>query len=287
MAGSKLPAGVSVLRRSSRPRTTVLHRGRRGDDTERSSGGSSPHGPDGLSAADVAEREQRGLVNRADERTSRSLGEIARANLLTRFNAILATDVGADPRVRRGAGLVVRFRARGQRTDRHRAGVAGQANPRPPGGAVGAARTRRARRRGARDRGRRRRARRSARDPRRRSARRRRHRLLGRRAGDRRVVAHRRVGTVGQGRRTRTCCRGASSLRAPGGSRRRGSVPIRTPRRLATEARRFTLDAFRARRRDQPDPPARAVGDPARPRRCSRSVSSRCNTSRGATRSRA
>src|SRR6266702_3639985 len=48
-------------------------------------------GPDGLSAADVADRERRGLVNRADERTSRSLIEIARANILTRFNAILAT----------------------------------------------------------------------------------------------------------------------------------------------------------------------------------------------------
>ena len=48
-------------------------------------------GPSGLSAADVADRERDGLVNRADERTSRSLVEIARANLFTRFNAILAT----------------------------------------------------------------------------------------------------------------------------------------------------------------------------------------------------
>ena len=48
-------------------------------------------GPDGLSAAEVADRERRGLVNSADERTSRSLWEIARANLLTRFNAILGT----------------------------------------------------------------------------------------------------------------------------------------------------------------------------------------------------
>ena len=48
-------------------------------------------GPNGLSAADVADRERRGLVNRADERTSRSFIEIARANLLTRFNAILGT----------------------------------------------------------------------------------------------------------------------------------------------------------------------------------------------------
>ncbi len=48
-------------------------------------------GPNGLSAADVADRERKGLVNRADERTSRSLLEIARANILTRFNAILGT----------------------------------------------------------------------------------------------------------------------------------------------------------------------------------------------------
>jgi len=48
-------------------------------------------GPGGLSAPEVADRTQRGLVNRADERTSRSLLEIARANILTRFNAILGT----------------------------------------------------------------------------------------------------------------------------------------------------------------------------------------------------
>ena len=48
-------------------------------------------GPSGLSAADVADRERQGLVNRADERTSRSVSEIARANIFTRFNAILGT----------------------------------------------------------------------------------------------------------------------------------------------------------------------------------------------------
>ena len=48
-------------------------------------------GPSGLSATDVADRERQGLVNRVDERTSRSIGEIARANVLTRFNAILGT----------------------------------------------------------------------------------------------------------------------------------------------------------------------------------------------------
>jgi cation-transporting ATPase E len=48
-------------------------------------------GPGGLSAPEVADRTRRGLVNRADEHTSRSLLEIARANVLTRFNAILGT----------------------------------------------------------------------------------------------------------------------------------------------------------------------------------------------------
>ncbi len=45
--------------------------------------------PEGLSAAEVSERERNGLVNRSEDRTSRSLVDIARSNLLTRFNAIL------------------------------------------------------------------------------------------------------------------------------------------------------------------------------------------------------
>jgi cation-transporting ATPase E len=48
-------------------------------------------GPGGLTAAEVAERVALGQVNRADERTSRTLPEIARANILTRFNAILGS----------------------------------------------------------------------------------------------------------------------------------------------------------------------------------------------------
>ena len=45
--------------------------------------------PEGLTGAEVAERVSRGAVNRLTERTSRSIGEIVRANVLTRFNAIL------------------------------------------------------------------------------------------------------------------------------------------------------------------------------------------------------
>ncbi|MDN5768276.1 MAG: HAD-IC family P-type ATPase [Humibacillus sp.] len=43
----------------------------------------------GLTSAEVADRMARGQVNALTERTSRSLGEIFKANVLTRFNAIL------------------------------------------------------------------------------------------------------------------------------------------------------------------------------------------------------
>jgi cation-transporting ATPase E len=45
----------------------------------------------GLTAAEVAEHVAAGLTNEAGERTSRTYGEIIRANVLTRFNAILGT----------------------------------------------------------------------------------------------------------------------------------------------------------------------------------------------------
>jgi cation-transporting P-type ATPase E len=47
--------------------------------------------PRGLTDAEVAERVERGLVNRAPGGTSRSLWAIVRANVFTRFNAILGT----------------------------------------------------------------------------------------------------------------------------------------------------------------------------------------------------
>src|SRR5260370_10481542 len=43
----------------------------------------------GLTGAQVAERRSRGLTNAGGERTSRSVAEILRANILTRFNLIL------------------------------------------------------------------------------------------------------------------------------------------------------------------------------------------------------
>src|SRR6266581_8271118 len=48
-----------------------------------------PTPPAGLSSAEVAERRSRGLTNAGGERTSRSVAEILRANILTRFNFIL------------------------------------------------------------------------------------------------------------------------------------------------------------------------------------------------------
>ena len=47
--------------------------------------------PSGLSTTEVAERIARGKTNLSGERTSRTLGEILRANLVTRFNIILGT----------------------------------------------------------------------------------------------------------------------------------------------------------------------------------------------------
>src|SRR5262249_23608735 len=46
---------------------------------------------EGLTAAEVAERRERGQTNVSTERTSRSIGKILRHNLLTRFNFILGT----------------------------------------------------------------------------------------------------------------------------------------------------------------------------------------------------
>ncbi len=54
-------------------------------------GAAATTGPDGLTAEEVAQRVRAGQVNVADERTSRTLSEILRSNVLTRFNAILGT----------------------------------------------------------------------------------------------------------------------------------------------------------------------------------------------------
>ena len=60
-------------------------------------------GADGLTAAEVADREQRGLVNRADERTSRSLRGDRPRQPPDPVQRDPRHDVRADPRVRPGA----------------------------------------------------------------------------------------------------------------------------------------------------------------------------------------
>jgi cation-transporting ATPase E len=47
--------------------------------------------PAGLTTAEAADRTERGLTNRAPNESSRTLAEIVRANVFTRFNAILGT----------------------------------------------------------------------------------------------------------------------------------------------------------------------------------------------------
>ena len=54
-------------------------------------GAATATGPDGLTADEVTQRVRAGQVNVADDRTSRTLSEILRANVFTRFNAILGT----------------------------------------------------------------------------------------------------------------------------------------------------------------------------------------------------
>jgi cation-transporting P-type ATPase E len=48
----------------------------------------------GLSAAEVEQRTADGRINRSDTRSSRTVGEIIRANVFTRFNAVIATLMG-------------------------------------------------------------------------------------------------------------------------------------------------------------------------------------------------
>ena len=50
----------------------------------------APDDDRGLTADEVARRVAAGQVNRSDDRTSRSFASIVRANVFTRFNAILA-----------------------------------------------------------------------------------------------------------------------------------------------------------------------------------------------------
>jgi cation-transporting ATPase E len=53
--------------------------------------GSRNQGPQGLSAAEVADRVARGLVNDVPSAPTRTIGQIVRSNLLTRFNLLLGS----------------------------------------------------------------------------------------------------------------------------------------------------------------------------------------------------
>ena len=112
-------------------------------------------GDDGLTAAEVQERVGRGQTNDTGERTSRTLGEIVRANVFTRFNAILGAMLAVIVVVGPIQDATFGARAGRQRRHRHRPGGAGQAHPRPARGAERAAcagRARRQRRRRSRSR---------------------------------------------------------------------------------------------------------------------------------------
>ena len=52
--------------------------------------------PEGLTRAEVDERVQAGLVNASDERTSRTIREIVRSNVLTPFNFLLGASASSS-----------------------------------------------------------------------------------------------------------------------------------------------------------------------------------------------
>ena len=179
-------------------------------------------------------------------RTSRTLGEIVRANVFTRFNAILGALLVVDPRRRRRSrtpcsascssptpliGIVQELRAK-RTLDR----LAVLNAPRPR--VVRDGRRRRSRstrwcsttsraRTGDQMPGRRRRPQR-------------------RRPGDRRVAAHRRDRSGRQGAPATRCCRAASSSRGRARFQATAVGADAYAAQLAAEARRFTLDPLGA-----------------------------------------
>ena len=81
---------------------------------------------DGLSAAEVLRRKRAGLTNTVARRSSRGAWAIVRANVLTRFNAIIGTLLVVVLVFGAAAGRAVRSGHRRQQRDRHRAGTARQ-----------------------------------------------------------------------------------------------------------------------------------------------------------------
>ena len=196
----------------------------------------------GLSAADVAARVAEGRTNDVPAATTRTVAQIVRANVFTRFNAILgamlAIIVVVGPVQDALFGIVLVANA----LHRHRAGAPRQAHARPAHAAHRAEGPRRPRRRGPRGRGRatscsttcsrRRPARRSWSTAR---------SLTSRGPRGRRVAAHRRgrPGRQAAGRRGAVgVVRGGGHRAVPRGE---GRAPRPTRRRLAEDARRFTV----------------------------------------------
>ena len=95
----------------------------------------APVSSTGLSDDEVADRRARGLANDLPDAPTRSVGEIVRANVFTRFNLLLGSlfvimlVVGPSKDALFGVVLVANTR------DRHRPGGAGEAHPRPARGA--------------------------------------------------------------------------------------------------------------------------------------------------------
>ena len=224
----------------------------------------------GLTDAEVAARVERGEVNRVPRTTSRTVGQIVRANVLTPFNALLGgllvliLIVGPDP------GRAVRRRARRQRGHRHRPGAPGEADARPARPAHRAPRhgwsaTARSARSAVDD------------------------VVLGRRARAARPATRCAVDGVvldGPAWRSTSRCSPASptpwsSSRAtrcsPGASWPPGTGAVRAtgvgagclrPRSSPREAQPIHPRPLRAARRHRPDPAARHLGDAARWPRC-------------------
>ena len=226
-------------------------------------------GSDGLSAAEVAERVARGLVNDVPSAPTRTIGQIVRANVLTRFNlllgSLLAVILVVGPRQDALFGLVIVANTlvgivqelRAKRTlDRLEVVNA----PRPGWCATGGGRA--GRRPG--------RARRRARGRRRRPGGGRRRGAGGGRAGGRRVAAHRRVRDGGPPARRPAAgqLRGRRERPLPGHQGRPGG--LRGPAHRGGP--RFTL-AARAAGRGRPDPQVRP-GRWCRRRCCCSSASS-------------
>ena len=195
----------------------------------------------GLTDAEVRERVAQGLTNDGGDRTSRTYGEIIRANVFTRFNAILGTmlvivlAVGHFPDALFGIILVVNSLIGIVQE------VRGQAHARPARGARRATRARRARRRRAR-------AARSRRScsttsstcaP---ATRCRPTASCSRRPASRSTSRCSRASPTPSTRRPATrCCRAASSSPASGRFQATRVGAEAYARQLATEARRFTL----------------------------------------------